>query len=113
MDIRLRIWPQYVLEWTGGQVSLTPNQGVIVSRLFNGRATTYAELTDSLYSTDPEGGPDDPNNSIAVTLCKIRKKLKSSPVEIRRVRTACVRFLKTIDGVPDNIISEGKTTKPD
>lgn len=103
MGIRLRIWPKYILEWNGGHVALTPSQGVIVSRLFKGRATTYDELIDSLYSDDPNGGPNDPHNLIAVNLCRIRKKLQDSPLKILRVRAACVQLM---DGIASEVLDD-------
>ena len=110
MDYRLHIWPNYVLEWGKNRLTLTPRQGIVVSRLASRHPATYENLTESLYGHDENGGPDDPTNVIAVTICHLRKRLKDTPFEIRRVRDghySLVRKMKeSLDDIADNVLSE-------
>ena len=117
MDSRLYIWPRYVLESCGRQIELTPLQGVILSRLQSGRCCSFNELAESLYGHREDGGPLDPDNIIAVTICRLRKKLRQTSLSIKRVRVGHYRLTEklgaTVDGISDTILAEGKTTKPD
>lgn len=95
---------------------MTPTEGVIISRMARGLPVSFDEFTESLYGDREDGGPLDPDNVIAVTVARIRKKFQGTPFHIGKRRqgqfTLC--FLgKTIDIIADKIISEGKTTKPD
>lgn len=116
MDYRLYIWPRYVLRWAGHRVSLSNSEGVVLSRLFSGRTTSYFELTESLYGDREDGGADDPDGMIAVTLYRLRKKIKDSPVQIEHMRFKHVQLLSkltgTIDRIADTILREG-STEPD
>lgn len=113
MDYRLYIWPQYVFRWAGHRVSLSRSEGVLLSRLFSGRTTSYFELTESLYGDREDGGADDPDGMITVTLCRLRKKIRDSPVRIEHIRFRHVLLLSkltgTIDRISDRILREGST----
>lgn len=126
MDFRLYIWPrkahrltrmQYALEWFGDcsrSISLTWTEGVILSRLYHGPADLVA-LTDALYSDREDGGPDDPDNVIAVTICRLKKKLQDSPINIGHVwgkEYFIQRMAATIDRISDTIIDEGMENPP-
>lgn len=77
-----------------------------MARLAKGRITSYFELTESLYEDREDGGPEDPNNVIAVTLCRLRKKLKESPFQITRSSDKHVRLLSNVAAVLDRVASE-------
>ena len=122
MDFRLYIWPRmfrpktersrtpYVLEWGNDKVTLSQNEGAILSRLMHGPATCE-ELTDSLYGHREDGGALDPFNVVAVTVCRMRKKIRKSPLRIRKSfgkSYYLIRKLKaTADKISDKIVVEG------
>ena len=135
MDFRLYIWPSraskesipvrgdpYVLEYEGHEVALSRTEGAILSRLISGVAD-FEELTDSLYGDREDGGPLDPHNVISVTIHRLKKKIKKSPIRIRRRwgRTFYLikKLQKTADSISDKIVDEGmgspvaKKGKPD
>lgn len=50
-----------------------------------GRSLRMSELIDRCYADDPNGGPEDPANSITVTIFKLRKRLAPLGWEIERL----------------------------
>ena len=93
-----------------------------MSRLMHGPAT-FEELTDSLYGHREDGGALDPFNVVAVTVCRMRRKIRKSPIRIRKSfgkSYYLIRKLKaTADQISDRIVVEGmkkevaKTGEPD
>ena len=107
MDFRLYIWPRYVLQWDGHEIKLTPLEGAVLSQLVLGKPTSYADITDGLYSHREDGGPLDPDNVIAVTICRIRRKLRTTPFQIKRVSDKHARLItNTLDGIASEILDE-------
>lgn len=108
MDFRLHIWPRYVLKWDGDERSLTLLEGAILTRLYHSPADLL-QLTDSLYDHREDGGPNDPDNVIAVTICRLRKKLVNSPVAIGHTwgKQYYIKIGATIDRISTTIIDEG------
>ncbi|MCA6108150.1 winged helix-turn-helix domain-containing protein [Bradyrhizobium cenepequi] len=69
---------------TSYSTRLTPSEATIFDVLWksakNGRVVTREKLFDALYWNDPNGGPD--WKTVDVLLCKLRKKIESSNVEV-------------------------------
>lgn len=95
-NFRLRIWPKYILEWTGHEIGLTYSEGVIFSRLCRGANVTYYQLAESLYEDREDGGPDYSDETIRVLICRLRKKLHGSPFTIPKFRCGYVSLLNSI-----------------
>ena len=110
MAWRLYIWPTYQLKYDGRTIHLSRSEGAILSRLASGRSVPMRDVIDSLYGHREDGGPDDPENTIKVMACKLRKKLVGSPIQIDRMRFGEMRLLTklsdTLDGIADSVLDD-------
>jgi len=110
MAFRLHIWPRYVLESCGRRIELPPLQGAILSRMRLNRSVSYEELTDSLYGDREDGGPMNPKNVIAVTMCRLRKRILGTSLSIKKEREGEFRLVEkltsTLDGIADTVLDD-------
>ena len=109
MGFRLYWWPRYVLRWAKGEIEFSPTEGIILSRLVNGRAVSLEDITDTLYDGREDGGSLTPNVLIRVYIHRIRQKLKQTPFKIIRSPMNHYRLVgigKTIDRIADRIIAD-------
>jgi DNA-binding response OmpR family regulator len=68
------------------ELDLTPSQQVILDTITQGG--NYARVTDiieRLYGDDEDGGPLYARESVRVTVCHLRRKLKPYGLEIKTV----------------------------
>lgn len=58
--------------------ALTPQQRIMVAALVKAYPRHLGRdcLFDQMYQFDPDGGPDNVGNSVAVRMCQIRKAIK-------------------------------------
>ena len=61
---------------------LSPNLRVLAWRLLEGRVVSKDELIEALYGNCADGGPDDADNCIRVSMSILRLALAPSGVEI-------------------------------
>lgn len=67
---------------------LTPMERKIVKALADSypRRVTMRQLVDACYWDDPEGGPDNPNGTIYVTVSHLRRKLRAYGWTIPKIK---------------------------
>ena len=69
------------MAWSGNNIHLTPLE-LRLMKLLDKSAMDTSALVERAYSNDANGGPETANNSVRVTISRLRKKLKPLGLKI-------------------------------